>query len=73
LGRHGDAAGTPAVVVATLEREMIAAVGESDVRARLSEMGVVVTPLPAAAFGSFIRNDLKAWAEFVAAAKIKLE
>jgi tripartite-type tricarboxylate transporter receptor subunit TctC len=66
-------AGTPPTVVATLERQIMASVGEADVWARLSEMGVVVTPLPAQAFGDFIRSDIKAWAEFVAAAKIKLE
>jgi tripartite-type tricarboxylate transporter receptor subunit TctC len=66
-------AGTPSAAVATLERELMAAVGEADLRARLTEMGVVVTPLPAAAFGGFIRNDINVWAEFVAAAKIKIE
>ncbi len=66
-------AGTPSAVVAMLERELMAAVSEPDMRTRLTEMGVVVTPLPAAAFGGFIRNDINAWAEFVAAAKIKLE
>jgi tripartite-type tricarboxylate transporter receptor subunit TctC len=66
-------AGTPSAAVATLERELMAAVGETEVRARLSDMGVVVTPLPARAFGGFIHDDLKAWAAFVAAAKIKLE
>jgi tripartite-type tricarboxylate transporter receptor subunit TctC len=66
-------AGTPSTVLATLEGEMIAALGEPEMRARLTEMGLAVTPLPAAAFGDFIRNDLKTWAEFVADAKIKLE
>ncbi len=66
-------AGTPAAVVATLERELMAAVESPDVRDRLTEMGVVVTPLPAQPFGDFIRSDLKAWAEFVAAAKVTLE
>jgi hypothetical protein len=36
-------------------------------------MGAVVTPLSAAAFGDYIRADLKSWADFVAQAKIKLE
>jgi tripartite-type tricarboxylate transporter receptor subunit TctC len=66
-------AGTPSAVIATLEREMMAALGEAEMRARLTDMGVAVTPLPAAAFAEFVRNDLKAWAEFVAAAKIKIE
>jgi tripartite-type tricarboxylate transporter receptor subunit TctC len=66
-------AGTPSAVVATLERELMAATGEADIAARLFDMGVVVTRLRAEAFGGFIRNDLNAWAEFVAAAKIKLK
>jgi tripartite-type tricarboxylate transporter receptor subunit TctC len=66
-------AGTPSAIVTALEREMMAAAGETEVRARLSDMGVVVTPLPAQAFGDFIRNDLKVWAAFVDAAKIKLD
>jgi hypothetical protein len=36
-------------------------------------MGAVVTPLGATAFGDFIRADLKAWADFVAESKIKVE
>src|SRR5262249_32340386 len=66
-------AGTPAAAVATLERELMAVVESPDTMSRLTEMGVVGTPLPAKRFGDFIRNDLKDWAEFVSAAKIKLE
>jgi hypothetical protein len=36
-------------------------------------MGAVVTPLGPAAFGEFIRADLKAWADFVAESRIKVE
>jgi tripartite-type tricarboxylate transporter receptor subunit TctC len=66
-------AGTPPKIIATLEREVIHVAESSDVRARLSEMGVVMTPLSANRFGEFIRDDLKAWAEVVAVAKIKVE
>ena len=66
-------AGTPPPAVATLERELMAVVESPNARNRLSEMGVVLTPLPAKPFGDFIRSDLKDWAEFVSAAKIKLE
>ncbi len=66
-------AGTPPDIIATLEREVMRVAESSDVRARLSEMGVIMTPLSANRFGAFIRDDLKGWAEFVAAAKIKVE
>ena len=66
-------AGTPPTIIATLEREIMHVAESSEVRTRLSEMGVVMTPLSANGFSGLIRDDLKAWAEFVAAAKIKVE
>jgi tripartite-type tricarboxylate transporter receptor subunit TctC len=66
-------AATPPAVIARLEKALAAAAAAPDVQKRLTEMGVVVTPLSAAAFGDFIRADLKGWADFVAQAKIKLE
>jgi hypothetical protein len=36
-------------------------------------MGAIVTPLAARPFAAFIHDDLKSWAEFVAAARIKTE
>jgi tripartite-type tricarboxylate transporter receptor subunit TctC len=66
-------AGTPPAVIAKLETTLSAAVATPQTRERLTEMGVVMTPLSAQAFGDFIRADLKGWADFVAQAKIKLE
>jgi tripartite-type tricarboxylate transporter receptor subunit TctC len=66
-------AATPPAVVARLETALAAAVAAPEVQKRLTEMGAVVTPLSAAAFGDYIRADLKGWADFVAQAKIKLE
>jgi len=66
-------AATPPSVVARLEKALSAAAAAPETRARLTEMGVVMTPVGAAAFGDFIRADLKGWADFVAQAKIKLE
>jgi tripartite-type tricarboxylate transporter receptor subunit TctC len=66
-------AATPPAVVARLEKALTAAVAAPDVQKRLTEAGAVVTPLAAAAFGDYIRADLKGWADFVAQAKIKLE
>ena len=66
-------AATPPAVIAKLEKAMSEATAATDVRGRLTQMGAVVTPLAPAAFGDFIRADLKAWADFVAESKIKVE
>src|SRR5215472_4765650 len=66
-------AATPPAVVAKLAKALSAVTAAPETRERLTEMGVVMTPLGAAAFGDFIRADLKGWADFVAQAKIKLE
>jgi tripartite-type tricarboxylate transporter receptor subunit TctC len=64
-------AATPPAVVAKLEKTLSEVVADPDVRNRLTEMGVVMTPLTAKAFGDFIRADLKGWADFAAQAKLK--
>jgi tripartite-type tricarboxylate transporter receptor subunit TctC len=66
-------AATPPAVIAKLEKALSEATAASDVRGRLTQMGAVMTPLAATAFGGFIRADLKAWADFVAESKIKVE
>jgi len=66
-------AATPPAVIAKLEKALSEATAASDVRGRLTQMGAIVTPLAPAAFGDFIRADLKAWADFVAESKIKVE
>lgn len=66
-------AATPPAVIAKLEKALSAAVAAPEVKKRLTEMGAVMTPLSAAAFGDYIRADLKSWADFAAQAKIKLE
>jgi tripartite-type tricarboxylate transporter receptor subunit TctC len=66
-------AATPPAVIARLEKALSAATASPETQKRLTEMGAVVTPLSAAAFGDYIRADLKSWADFVAQAKIKLE
>jgi tripartite-type tricarboxylate transporter receptor subunit TctC len=66
-------AATPPAVIARLEKALSAAVAAPETQKRLTEMGVVVTPLAAREFGDYIRADLKSWADFVAQAKVKLE
>jgi tripartite-type tricarboxylate transporter receptor subunit TctC len=65
-------AATPPAVVAKLEAALAEVVAEPDVVKRLTEMGVVMTPLTAKAFGDFIRAELKGWADFAAQAKLKV-
>ena len=65
-------AATPPAVVAKLEAALAEVVAEPDVQKRLTEMGVVMTPLGAKAFGDFIRADLQRWADFAAQAKLKV-
>ena len=66
-------AATPPAVIAKLEKALSEATAATDVRGRLTQMGAVVTPLAPVAFGEFIRADLKAWADFVAESRIKVE
>jgi tripartite-type tricarboxylate transporter receptor subunit TctC len=66
-------AATPPAAIARLEKALAAATASPGTQKRLTDAGAVVTPLPAAAFGDYIRADLKSWADFVAQAKIKLE
>jgi tripartite-type tricarboxylate transporter receptor subunit TctC len=66
-------AATPPAVIVKLEKALAEATAAGEVRGRLTEIGVVVTPLAAQAFGDFIRADLKAWADFVAESRIKVE
>jgi len=65
-------AATPPAVAAKLEQTLAEVVAEPDVQKRLTEMGVVMTPLGARAFGDFIRADLKGWADFARQAKLKV-
>jgi tripartite-type tricarboxylate transporter receptor subunit TctC len=64
---------TPPAVIAKLEKALSEATAATQVRGRLTQMGAVMTPLAPAAFGDFIRADLKAWADFVAESRIKVE
>ena len=65
-------AATPPAVVAKLEAALAEVVAEPDVQKRLTEMGVVMTPLGAKDFGEFISADLKRWADFATQAKLKV-
>jgi tripartite-type tricarboxylate transporter receptor subunit TctC len=66
-------AGTPAPVVARLEKALAEVLAMPEVKKRLTDMGAVVTPLGARDFSAFIRSEMTKWADVIAKANIKFE
>jgi tripartite-type tricarboxylate transporter receptor subunit TctC len=66
-------AGTPAAIIARLNRETVAALNDPEVRAAFAKQGVDVLPGSSEALGTRIRDDVKKWREVVASAGIKAE
>jgi tripartite-type tricarboxylate transporter receptor subunit TctC len=66
-------AGTPAPVVGKLEKALAEVLAMPDVNKRLTDMGAVVQPLGAEAFGGFIRSETAKWADVIAKNHIKFE
>src|SRR5262245_31313495 len=66
-------AGTPAPVIAKLEKALADVLAMPDVKKRLTDMGAVVTPRGAADFGGYIRTEITKWADVIAKAHLKFE
>jgi tripartite-type tricarboxylate transporter receptor subunit TctC len=66
-------AGTPAPVMARLEKALADVLAMPEVKKRLTDMGAVVTPLGARDFSAFIRSEMTKWADVIAKANIKFE
>jgi len=64
-------AGTPASVIAYLNKEVGAVLNLPDVKASLSTQMIFPAPGPSEAFGRFIREDTERWERVVKAAGIK--
>ncbi|WP_459618593.1 Bug family tripartite tricarboxylate transporter substrate binding protein [Bordetella sp. 2513F-2] len=64
---------TPAPVVARLERDIIAVLGDPAVQKRLAQVGAIVDPQPAAAFGAFLKDETRRWGDVIQRAGIKGE
>jgi tripartite-type tricarboxylate transporter receptor subunit TctC len=64
-------AGTPAAIVARLNREVIAALSEPEVRAAFAQQGVEPEPGSPEALGIRIRADVTKWHELITSAGIK--
>jgi tripartite-type tricarboxylate transporter receptor subunit TctC len=66
-------AATPKDVVARLEREVLEALEDAEVKGKLEKLGAVVDPQDAQAFGAFLRSETATWAEVIHKAGIKAE
>jgi tripartite-type tricarboxylate transporter receptor subunit TctC len=65
--------GTPAAVLATLNRAVRAAVESPDLRQRLQELGVELRYTPADEFGKVMDEEFRTWGRVVQQAKVKLQ
>ncbi|PLC05580.1 ABC transporter substrate-binding protein [Variovorax sp. RO1] len=66
-------AGTPAPVVARLNAELNAALGDEQVKTAMRALGVEPAPGSVEAFDSYIRAETKKWAQVIQDAHIKLD
>jgi tripartite-type tricarboxylate transporter receptor subunit TctC len=64
---------TPDAIIATLEHTLARVLGEDEVRNRLTDIGFVVAPKGAKAFGAYITEQTKFWKEFTDKNGIKFE
>ena len=56
---------TPPAIVARLEQALVTVMATSEVRDRMTSMGLEPTPLNAAQFGEFLKREQAKWAEMV--------
>jgi tripartite-type tricarboxylate transporter receptor subunit TctC len=66
-------AGTPADVVAKLNRDVNSVLGQRDVRERLTGLGMEVRPGTPESLGSLVRDEIRKWTEVGRVANIKVE
>lgn len=66
-------AGTPAGVVAKLNRDVNTVLGQRDVRERLTGLGMEVRPGTPESLGSLVRGEITKWTEVGRVANIKVE
>jgi putative tricarboxylic transport membrane protein len=66
-------AGTPAPVVAKLEKALAEVLAMPDVKKRLTDMGAVVTPQGSRDFSAYIRTEISKWADVITKANLKFE
>lgn len=65
--------GTPAQIVARVERETLAALAQPALRNKLATIGFEVDPMDAKRFGAYVREQIEYWGKLVHAANIQPE
>jgi tripartite-type tricarboxylate transporter receptor subunit TctC len=75
LGWYGISApaGTPAEIIAKLNKEMNAGLADPAIKAKLLAIGVVPNPMTPAEFGKYTAEEIDKWAKVVKFANIKAE
>jgi tripartite-type tricarboxylate transporter receptor subunit TctC len=66
-------AGTPAAIIDTLSKQLIAAVADDKIRARFVDLGAIPVSRPPAEFKKFIAAETQKWAKVIQDAGIKAE
>jgi tripartite-type tricarboxylate transporter receptor subunit TctC len=69
----GAPRGTPAAVVARLNREISAGLADPTVKARLAEVAATPMPFGPKQFGSYVASEVDKWGKVIRAANIKIE
>jgi tripartite-type tricarboxylate transporter receptor subunit TctC len=69
----GAPKGTPADVIARLNKAINDTTADPAVKARLNSLGDSVAPMTSADFGRLMKNDVEKWAGVIQSANIKLE
>jgi tripartite-type tricarboxylate transporter receptor subunit TctC len=64
---------TPLETIEKLNKAINAALADTNVRARLADLGVTVTAGSSAEFGKFIADETEKWAKVIRAANVRLE
>ncbi|MFA7667653.1 MAG: tripartite tricarboxylate transporter substrate binding protein, partial [Burkholderiaceae bacterium] len=65
--------GTPAAVVARINRDLATVLADPEVQARMTTMGMDIVPGSPQAFRTFLEDELKLWKQVVSTAGIKME
>jgi tripartite-type tricarboxylate transporter receptor subunit TctC len=69
----GAPSGTPAAVIATLNREINAALADAKMKARIDQLGGVTLPMSPAAFGGFVAAETEKMSKVIKAAGISVK
>jgi tripartite-type tricarboxylate transporter receptor subunit TctC len=64
--------GTPAEVIAKLEKETRASLADATLQSRLLTLGIEPSPMTTAEFGNFIANEIDKWAKVIKYADIRV-